>query len=270
VIADEHYTIDTPENIEFRYALAGIGSRFLAALIDTLLIIVLQIVLSIMYAVVMNNIPLNSAAESVFTGIMIFVSFVFFWGYYLFFELAWNGQSPGKRAVRLRVVRQGGRPITFVASAIRNLIRIADLLPFFYVLGLLTMFIDRRTRRLGDLAAGTLVVKERRAVSLEHLAARAGVASAATPQAAPAAASSTEQPAEEQAAPLLPNLHMLTTEEYDMIQAFLRRRRELNGQSRAQLGTRLASQISERLQLSYERGEQEQFLTRVANEYRRR
>jgi hypothetical protein len=63
---------------------------------------------------------------------------------------------------------------------------------------------------------------------------------------------------------------MLTTEEYDMIQEFLRRRRELNGQSRAQLGTRLASQISERLQLSYERGEQEQFLTRVANEYRRR
>jgi uncharacterized RDD family membrane protein YckC len=175
VIADEQYTIDTPENIEFRYAVAGIGSRFLAALIDTLLIIVLQLVLSIMYAVVMNNLPLNSAAESVLTGIVIVVSFVFFWGYYLFFELAWNGQSPGKRAVRLRVVRHGGRPVTFVASATRNLIRIVDLLPFLYVLGLLTMFIDRRTRRLGDLAAGTLVVKERQAVSLEHLAARAGM-----------------------------------------------------------------------------------------------
>lgn len=266
MIADEHYTIDTPENIEFRYAVAGIGSRFLAALIDTLLIIVLQIVLSIMYAVVINNIPLNSAAESVLTGIVIVVSFVFFWGYYLFFELAWNGQSPGKRAVRLRVVRHGGRPITFVASAIRNLIRIVDLLPFLYVLGLLTMFIDRRTRRLGDLAAGTLVVKERQAVSLEHLAARAGVTSAATPHAAPAAASATDG----QPAPLLPNLRDLTTEEYDMIQEFLRRRDELSRQSRNQLGTRLAKQISERLQLSYDQERHEQFLARVANDYRRR
>jgi uncharacterized RDD family membrane protein YckC len=264
VIADEHYTIDTPENIEFRYAVAGIGSRFLAALIDTLLIVILQIIVLIVFAALLNEVTPGSATESILTALQLIVSFAFLWGYYLFFELAWNGQSPGKRAGRLRVVRQGGRPVTFVASAIRNLVRIVDLLPFFYVLGLLTMFIDRRTRRLGDLAAGTLVVKERQAVSLEHLAARAGIGSTAAP-AAPGAAS----PGEQATAPL-PNLHELTTEEYDMIQEFLRRRHELSRQSRNQLGARLASQISERLQIPHDRGQHEQFLTRVANDYRRR
>jgi uncharacterized RDD family membrane protein YckC len=265
VIADEQYTIDTPENIEFRYAVAGIGSRFLAALIDTFLLILLQLAVLIVFGLLWDNITPGGAAESILTAIQLIVSFVFFWGYYIFFELVWNGQSPGKRIVRLRVVRQGGRPITFVASAIRNLIRIVDLLPFLYVLGLLTMFIDRRARRLGDLAAGTLVVKERQAVSLENLAARAGIAAAAAP-AAPAAAATTG----EQAAALLPNLHELTTEEYDMIQEFLRRRNELSGQSRDQLGVRLANQISERIRLPYDRGRHEQFLTRVANDYRRR
>lgn len=268
MIAHEQYTIDTPENIEFRYAVAGIGSRFMAALIDTTLLGLLQIVLFVVVVALQSNvIPSGSAAESILTAVWVVVSFVFFWGYYLFFELAWNGQSPGKRAIRLRVVRHGGRPVTFVASAIRNLIRVVDLLPMLYAVGMLTMFIDRRTRRLGDLAAGTLVVKEQQAVSLESLAARAGIASSS---AAPAAVA----PASESAAPpdpsLLPNLHLITTEEYDMVQEFLRRRNELSHQSRTQIGTRLATQISERLQLPYDSGRPEQFLTRVANDYRRR
>ncbi|NJP04505.1 MAG: RDD family protein [Chloroflexaceae bacterium] len=172
---DNHYTIDTPENIEFRYDIAGIGSRFLAALVDTILLGLLQIsVLFLMFFLISRtNVGNDDGLTSIILAVGFLLLFFFQWGYFLLFEMIWNGQSPGKRMVRLRVVREGGRPITFGASAVRNLIRIVDFLPAFYGLGVVVMFIDRRVRRLGDLAGGTLVVKERHALSLESLTSRA-------------------------------------------------------------------------------------------------
>lgn len=87
------------------------------------------------------------------------VVFVLFWGYYIVFEVTTNGQSLGKRVLGLRVIKEGGYPVTFADSAIRNLVRIVDFLPFCYGVGLLSMLINRDWRRLGDLAAGTLVIK---------------------------------------------------------------------------------------------------------------
>src|SRR5689334_8462745 len=171
---DDRYTIDTPENIEFAYDIAGIGSRFLAAIIDTLAIGAALALLGIIAAVANARLGLTSgAASSVLAAAATILSFLILWGYYIVFELVWNGQSIGKRAIGLRVVREGGRPITFVSSAIRNLIRLVDFLPAFYGIGVIVMFIDRRARRLGDLAGGTLVVKERRGVTLESLVAPA-------------------------------------------------------------------------------------------------
>ena len=96
------------------------------------------------------------------TGLMLLVAFVVEWGYFVFFETIWDGSSPGKRAMRLRVVKEGGHPINFTDSLLRNLLRAADFLPGFYAAGVATMCFDARFRRLGDLVASTMVVVEDR------------------------------------------------------------------------------------------------------------
>ncbi len=261
---DEVYRIDTPENVEFNYNVAGIGSRFLAAIIDTALLILIQVILWIGVLVVMALLEDVSRAAGIDTDVLgsfiiagaIILGFIFFWGYYLFFELLWNGQSPGKRVVRLRVVREGGRPVAFTSSAIRNLVRLIDFLPGFYGLGVLVMFVDQRARRLGDLAGGTLVVKERQAVSLSSLTARA--------EPLPLPPRRSDEPQD-----LLPNLHLLTDQDYNLVQEFLRRRKELGRASRTRLGVQLANNLHDRLGMISEGGDHERFLELVAYDYRR-
>lgn len=256
LMIDARYTVDTPENIEFAYDVAGIGSRFLAAIIDTLILILLQIALAIVMGVLLGQASeIVAGLDSILIAVWFILSFIFLWGYYILFELFWNGQCPGKRVVGLRVVREGGRPVTFVASAIRNLVRFVDFLPGFYGLGVVVMFIDQRARRLGDLASGTLVVKERHAVSLASLTTRA------TPIPPP------RQPGGALIQPQLPNLHLLTDNDYNLIQEFLRRRRELGQASRTQLGRQLADGIRVRLELA-PINIPEPFLEQVVYEYR--
>lgn len=257
---DERYTIDTPENIEFSYTIAGIGSRFLAAIVDTALLVLLQgMVYFVMFMLLFPLLGLesdfSSAMSSIVVATSLFLGFIILWGYFIIFEMVWNGQSPGKRMVRLRVVREGGQPVTFAASAIRNLVRIIDFLPSFYGLGVLVMFIDQRARRLGDLTAGTLVVKDRTVVSLDSLAS----------QADPPPISA--QPGQPLTAPTLPNLHLMTRNDYDVVQQFLRRRSELGRDSRQRLGLQLAEGLRARLSIS-ESGDHERFLEHLVQEYR--
>lgn len=265
---DERYTVDTPENIAFSYAVAGIGSRFLAAIIDTAILFLIQI------ALIVVAITLSSVAErqtgntdtitSIIMAVWAILSFAFFWGFYIFFEMFWNGQTPGKRLISLRVVREGGRPVTFVASAIRNLIRFIDFLPGFYGLGVLVMFIDRRARRLGDLAGGTLVVKDRGALSLDSLVAQ-------TEQQKRAEVVLTKPDGEGKAAftPTIPNLHLLTTSDYDLVQEFLRRRKELGSESRTSLAKQLTETIINRLGIALDHHTHaETFLEHLVSEYR--
>ena len=252
---DDRYTIDTPENIEFAYDIAGIGSRFLAAIVDTLLIGVAEIVIILLVALTMSALDLSSTGSGdVLIAAGSLLAFVILWGYYIAFEMLWNGQSPGKRMIGLRVVREGGRPITFVGSAIRNLIRIADFLPAMYGLGVVVMFIDRRARRLGDLAGGTLVVKERRGVTLESLTAREAVVPPPLQAGAP--------PAQ----PTMPNIELVNERDYTLIQEFLRRRGELGSEARTRLGAQLAEGLRVRLGLQ-PIGDPERFLQDVAGNY---
>jgi uncharacterized RDD family membrane protein YckC len=173
--SNDIFRIDTPENVAFDYDVAGIGSRFLAALVDTALIVLLQVVV-IGTVLLVANLTLD---ESVFGGqlagwvlaISGIISFIFFWGYYIFFEILWNGQSPGKRWVGLRVIRMDGTPITASESVIRNLVRIIDFLPLAYGVGVVTMFINENSRRVGDFAAGTIVVHDREEKKLDNLSA---------------------------------------------------------------------------------------------------
>ena len=174
-LPDEYLNIDTPENVAFGYEVAGIGSRFLAALIDTLILLVLQIVVNLTVLLILSLTILDFIAGESTWGWLVaifgLVSFTFFWGYYIFFETLWNGQSPGKRLTKLRVIRTDGTPITLAEAVIRNLVRMIDFLPAYYGVGVVVMFIDGQSRRLGDMAAGTLVVREAAAVTLESLAA---------------------------------------------------------------------------------------------------
>lgn len=253
---DDRYTIDTPENIEFAYDIAGIGSRFLAAIIDTLLIGTVQIIVFVVLGLLFGLLDLDdTSAGSVLVALAGLLSFVMLWGYYIVFEVIWNGQSPGKRAIGLRVVREGGRPITFVSSAIRNLIRIVDFLPAFYGIGVVVMFVDRRARRLGDLAGGTLVVKERRGITLESLTGSG-----------PGLPQPLAQPGEPAPQPTLPNVQLLNDQDYNLVQEFLRRRDELGRDARLRLGAQLASGLQARLGLP-QGGDAERFLQHVVAEY---
>ncbi len=181
----QEYTIDTPENVTFAYEIAGIGNRFIAALIDTIIIavmLVLVTVVTIVLLAVTENTGLSNAlfddsgGLSWMGGLVVaayaLLSFIIFWGYYIFFEYIWNGQTPGKRWVHIRVVRTDGSPAGLGEVVIRNLVRIIDFLPSGYGLGLLVMFFSHQARRLGDLAAGTLVVKDQQELAIPSLAAQ--------------------------------------------------------------------------------------------------
>jgi len=172
-LPEETLDIQTPENVAFGYQVAGIGSRFLASLLDTLLILLLQIVVILVFVLVLSAFDLLGETIAAWVyAVLGVVGFIFFWGYYIFFEMLWNGQTPGKRWVGLRVIRTDGTPITLSESFIRNLTRLVDFLPAMYGIGIISMFLDKQSRRLGDLAAGTLVVHDRAPISIQSLSAR--------------------------------------------------------------------------------------------------
>jgi uncharacterized RDD family membrane protein YckC len=176
-LPEETLNIHTPENVAFGYQVAGIGSRFLAALADTALILVLQFVVVITYFVTMDLLEIDpfGTLSSWFAAAFVLLSFIFFWGYYILFEIFWNGQTPGKRWSGLRVICNDGTPVTLSESLIRNLVRIIDLLPAAYGIGVITMFLDKQSRRLGDLAAGTLVVHDRAPIAIQSLSVKRAV-----------------------------------------------------------------------------------------------
>lgn len=185
--------ISTPERVAFQYEVAGIGSRFLAQVIDMLVIWAVQLVI-IVLALAVGTL-LNAGTIGLLLGLLL--TFALLAGYFLVSEAAWNGQTLGKRAFRLRVVGDQGQPLTVGQSVIRNLVRLVDFLPLFYGIGILVMFLNRRSKRLGDLAAGTLVVRDKHRINLYDLSSQAGSTQAQppTPPAASIWSSAPEAPA---------------------------------------------------------------------------
>ena len=166
------YDLRTPEQVDLEYEVAGLGSRFIASLIDSL--IQTAVMVAVVAAFVLGAALVRSTGRRLFGGdsspvlvlgiaVAVLLVFLVTWGYFVVFELAWNGQTPGKRAAGIRVLTTRGEPITLVHAFVRNLVRIVDYLPVSYMLGAAVILVTRRAQRLGDLAAGTIVVKERRA-----------------------------------------------------------------------------------------------------------
>lgn len=153
--------VPTPEHVAVSYPIAGIGNRFLAAFVDALLqgLIVAAVSLALL---LQELTPIgDEAAQALLAALYVLVLFLAIWGYPVVFETVWNGQTPGKRAVGIRVLREDGSPVGFLAVLVRNLLRVVDFLPVGFALGVLSILITRKGQRLGDIAAGTIVVKAR-------------------------------------------------------------------------------------------------------------
>jgi uncharacterized RDD family membrane protein YckC len=153
-------TIRTPENIELSYALAGPGSRAVAYLFDVFLMFaVFQLLINLMVSAFGLLIgALGVASDAWMAGIAALASFGLYNGYFIVFEWLLNGQTPGKRILHVRVIKQGGYSLRFFDTLLRNLLRVVDFLPLFYGVGLTSLLLTRDSQRLGDLIAGTLVV----------------------------------------------------------------------------------------------------------------
>ena len=162
-LGSDQLSIDTPELVAIELPLAGIGSRFIALLVDYLILIAGLIVLwflTLLLGPALKSFGRISAQWA--EAIVIFILFLFSWGYFTLFEAFWNGRTPGKRVAKIRVIQRSGRSIGLVESMARNLVRYVDMQPFpIYAVGVITMFVTRQHQRLGDLAAGTLVVRDR-------------------------------------------------------------------------------------------------------------
>jgi len=142
--------------------LAGIGSRFIALLVDTLIWLAGLFLLGLVFWTIQPAVEAFSQISYQWAfAIVTFVIFLLNWGYFTLFEAFCNGRTPGKRVAKIRVIQRSGRPIGFFESLARNLVRYVDQIPFFYAVGVVVMFTTRQHQRLGDLAAGTLVVRDR-------------------------------------------------------------------------------------------------------------
>ncbi|MCA9752534.1 MAG: RDD family protein [Gemmatimonadetes bacterium] len=162
------FEIETPEQVAFRMERAGLGSRAFAAMLDTVILFVLYLGLFFGFFGLVSAIWSVNLAEDwdsslvqVLWAVFILVSSFLFSGYYILFEWFWNGQTPGKRALSIRVVADGGIPATFGRIVIRNLVRLVDFLGG-YAVGVIVIFASRQEKRLGDLVAGTVVIREAR------------------------------------------------------------------------------------------------------------
>lgn len=150
---DDRVTIATPEGVALELILAGLGSRFLARLLDT----VIQFAVIIALAAGVGSVDPPGWLQAV----TIILVFLVIFAYDIAFEALNHGRTLGKQAAGIRVVGRAGEPVRFLASAIRNIARILDFLPFFYLVGTISIIATQHGQRVGDLAAGTLVMRDR-------------------------------------------------------------------------------------------------------------
>src|SRR5215217_756762 len=236
--------IETPERVPLHFALASIGNRFIACAIDHVIQAV-SIGLIALTAVILMNFPsierVVSSAPKWVLALMIILLFVIFAGYFAFFEWAWSGQTPGKRWLKLRVLREDGRPITFWEASVRNLLRTFDMMPApCYSIGLISVFASSRDQRIGDMVAGTVVVRER------ETEAPAFARVFASPVSDPALRRSFK-PVDFNA-----SLNSLTEAEIQVVETFLRRRWDLADVPRQWMAWRVALPILFKIRPTYD------------------
>lgn len=237
---DDELIIATPEGVDLTIVLAGVGSRFVSALIDLSIQGVLIVMLSLFATGV--GLVLGSGYGAAAVAVL---SFAVIFGYDVFFEVLQSGQTPGKRLNGLRVVQENGAPITFIPSTVRNVLRIVDFLPAGYLTGIVAVLVTRRNQRLGDLVAGTLVVRE-----------RFGAAKGRP------TASGVSLPPRALGSPTL-DVTALTADETVAVRQYLERRGQIDEAARRQLAATLANRLRPKVNGSVEGMTADQFLEAI-------
>ena len=250
---EETLIIETPERVQLAFALASIGNRFLAVIIDHFIQYASAIILWIGFVnlTAFGGEIAEGGVVSAFEdtpnwmlAILIIVFFLIFSGYFILFEWLWNGQTPGKRFLKLRVIREDGRPITLWESVARNLLRIFDSFPGIgfpiYSVGLIAIFANSRDQRVGDMFAGTVVVRER-------VDEAPTFAETFTESLGDAAFKRVQKPV-----PFEADVRVLTEPEIDVVENFLRRRWDLSEKQRLWMAWRVALPIMYKLKPKYD------------------
>jgi uncharacterized RDD family membrane protein YckC len=219
---EDRLTIATPEGVTLELVLAGLGSRCVARLLDSLVQATLVLGWALLLAASGGS---SLVAAAGYVGI-----FATLFVYDIAFEVLGSGRTPGKRWAGLRVVQDGGEPIGWGASAVRNVVRLIDLLPGVYLVGSLTVLLSSRSQRVGDLIAGTVVVRERRGrpATLDDVQAPA-------PGFLPRSDLAAWQ------------VSLVTTDEVALVRQFLQRRAALEPGARQRLAEDLASRLVPRV-----------------------
>jgi uncharacterized RDD family membrane protein YckC len=246
IASEEVLIIETPERVPLHFALASIGNRFLACALDHAVQVLVLVLIFLTSLIIANATSagleraIGSAPKWVY-AVMIVLLFLILAGYFAFFEWIWSGQTPGKRWMKLRVIREDGRPITFWEASVRNLLRSLDMMPLpFYSIGLICVFMNGRDQRVGDMVAGTVVVREREAEA---------------PHFAQVFASPVSDPALRRSfkpVDFIANINSLTEAEIQVVETFLRRRWDLADVPRQWMAWRVALPILYKLRPIYD------------------
>src|ERR1041385_2669738 len=244
ITSDDTLVIETPERVPLHFALASIGNRFIACAIDHTIQIVTLIIIGIFFAIVSDASSLGErlmSAPKWVIALLVVIQAIILDGYFAVFEWIWRGQTPGKRWLKLRVIREDGRPISFFEAAVRNLLRVVDfLVPPFYSIGLISVFATERDQRVGDLVAGTVVVREREAEA---------------PAFAEVFASPVSDPALRRSfkpVTFTGDLNSLTESEIQVVETFLRRRWDLADVPRQWMAWRVSLPILYKIRPTYD------------------
>jgi uncharacterized RDD family membrane protein YckC len=262
ITSDDTLVIETPERVPLHFALASIGNRFIACAIDHTIQIVTLILVGIFLMIISDASSLGSrlmSAPKWVLAILVVAQAIIIDGYFAVFEWAWRGQTPGKRWLKLRVIREDGRPISFFEAMVRNLLRVVDfLIPPFYSIGLISVFATTRDQRVGDLVAGTVVVREREAEAPEFKEVFASPVS-------DAALRRSATPV-----PFTADIDKLTEQEIIVVESFLRRRYDLKEYPRQWMAWRVSMPILFKLRPHYDLATftYEGFLEELLHRYR--
>ena len=261
IATEDVLIIETPERVPLHFALASIGNRFLACAIDHTIQGVTTALMVIAFLALANYSSfgdrLKTAPNWVY-AVLIVILFLVVSGYFAFFEWAWRGQTPGKRWLKLRVIREDGRPVTFWEATVRNLLRCLDMMPAFYSIGLISVFVSSIDQRVGDLIAGTVVVREREAEA---------------PAFAQVFAAPISDPAVRRAFPPVDftgSINNLTEVQIEVVETFLRRRWDLGDAARQWMAWRVSIPLLYQIRPGYDLATftYEGFLEELLHRYR--
>lgn len=267
---EDRISIATPEGVDLELTLAGLGSRSVARLVDQAIQLAVLLAVSVLATLAGSGSqsgtgdgPLGGTGDggaALALAVAVVVVFLVQFGYDVAFEVLASGRTPGKRWSGLRVVRVDGAPVGFVTSAVRNLLRLVDALPGIYTVGMVAVFASRRNQRLGDMAAGTVVVRERRGPRKTAASFPTTTATTTTTTTATTTTGARPAPAERAAW----DVSAVTTEELATVRRFLDRRRGLTPEARASLALELAARLRPKVVGPTPDGDPETFLEEVA------